>query len=627
MERNVNCLNTRAVIEYTRPNYPELMDSLLNDIDPFFTSIKNVEEFLCDEYNWVSQKVCAKLFERVRVHSGQKDIARYIGRDTVISRRFGYIENVLIKAIGNPYLSILRAPSINAKLNKTKTVEIVEADKTHAIIRLKWFKNLGSSKDICLYNQGIYEAMPTIWGLSLAKTEELKCFFEGDEYCELSFEWAHKSIYNIFTNIAFHRREMVRDSIAEIEREKAHLSSKYLEVENLNQELRERIERLTSLDACSKATTSILDTDKLLDVVMLLIVNVMHFDRALLMLVDEEQKKLRLVKGVGESEDEMKKIIGYEIPLDRTTNILARVMDSGITQVITDVDNSFLRKENIILKNFNPKSFIALPLITRNRVMGVLAAERFKGFEDFTSSDQDYMMNFCNQIAISLENARLIDSMKHSFVSSILSLASALEAKDPYTHGHSNRVAAYSTLIAEKLGFDEERVESIRLMALMHDVGKIGIPDSIIHKPGKLTEDEFREIKLHPIYSISIIEPLLENNPEFKLVKSHHERYDGKGYPDGLMGKNIPLEARIIAVSDCYDAMTSDRPYRSAMKREDALNQIKVNMGTQLCPEISTVFIDIISSMSDKMYLTIKNSKDNSPDFDENEFFLDVKND
>jgi len=613
VERNVSCLNSRVIIEYVKQHYPELMENLLIDLDPFFDTVEDVEDFLLDEHNWISQKICVKLFERVRDYSGQQDIARYIGRESVIHRRFGYIENIFIKSIGSPHLSILRAPYINLKFNKTKTVEIVKVDKTHAVIRLKWFKGLGTTRDICLYNQGIYESIPIIWGLPMAKVIEHKCFFWGDEYCEYAFEWTKKPFFEKISSIFSHRQDVLRDSIAELEKEKEHLGQKYIEVENLNVELEQRIERLKSLNACSKATASILDTDVLLDVVMSLIVNIMKFDRAILMLVDKDNSQLIPVKGAGsESGDSLEKISGYGISLDHTSNILARVVGSGIAEVITDVDKSLLRRENIILEKFNPKSFVAIPLITRNRVIGVLAAERLKGLSDFSSNDLEYMMNFCSQIAISLENARLIDSMKQSFVSSILSLASALEAKDPYTSGHSNRVATYSTIIARRFGLDEDRIESIRLMALVHDIGKIGVPDDIIDKPGKLNDKEFSKIKLHPIYGLRIIEPLLAKNPELRHVRSHHERHDGKGYPDGLAGNKIPLEARIMSVSDCFDAMTSDRPYRSAMSREEALMEIESNKGTQFNPQIAEIFIDIISSMPDDLYHLISNGRSES---------------
>jgi HD-GYP domain-containing protein (c-di-GMP phosphodiesterase class II) len=578
------------------------MGNLVAGLDSFFLGVSDVEEYLLDEHNWISQEICAKLFERVRLYSGKDDIARSIGHESVLSRDFGYIEKILIKTLGSPYRSILEAPALNDKFNKTKKIEIVEADKTYAVIRLKWFKGLGSTRDICLYNQGIYEAMPIIWGLPFAKTVEKACFFKGDEYCEYVFNWTEKSHLKAILSFFSPSKDVLEDSIAEIEREKAHLRSKYLEIENLNKELERRIERLTSLNACSKATASILDVDILLDIVMSLIVNVMKFDRAVIMLVDEEHHLLKPVKGIGEHGNALEKIKEYVIPLTRTSNILARVVETGIAEVIRDVDTSFLNRDNIILRNFNPKSFAAMPLITRNKVIGVLAAERFKGLQDFTSNDLEYLMNFCSQIAISLENARLIDSMKQSFVSSILSLASALEAKDRYTHGHSNRVASYSVMIARELGFDKERIEAVRLMTLIHDIGKIGIPDGIINKPGKLTDAEFSIIKNHPNYGVRIITPLLVNNPDLKLVRSHHERYDGLGYPDALEGNKIPIEAQIIAISDTFDAMTSNRPYRSALSRERALTEIERNKGTQFSPTIADVFIKLISTMTEEQY-------------------------
>ncbi|MFC1539164.1 HD-GYP domain-containing protein [Candidatus Latescibacterota bacterium] len=614
MERNVSCVNSRVIIEFVKRQYPGLMETLLDDLDPFFETIDDVEEYLLDEHNWISQNVCVKLFEKIRRFSGNPDIARYVGRESVINRRFGYVENIFMKSIGNPQLCINRAPYINAKFNKTKSVEIISADKTHAVIRLKWFKNLGTTRDICLFNKGIYEAIPAIWGLPLAKVIEHKCYFNGDDYCEYAFEWTTKPFLKRVSSFMFRKQDVLKESIAELEREKANVARKYEEVENLNRELEKRIERLLSLNACSKATTSILDVDVLLNEVMSLIVNIMHFDRAVLMLIDQDKRVLKPVKGIGSgSENDIEKIKGYSIPLDHTSNILARVVDSGLAQVITNVDKSSLRKENILLKMFSPKSFAAFPLINRNKVTGVLAAERLKGLDDFSSNDIEFMMNFCNQIAISLENAKLIDYMKQSFVSSILSLASALEAKDSYTRGHSNRVATYSTIIARKLELEEEEVELIRLMALMHDIGKIGVSDNIINKPGKLTEEEFYEIKQHSERGVHIIEPLLQNNPVLRHLRSHHERYDGKGYPDGLKGNDIPPEALIIAVSDCFDAMTSDRPYRLAMSKEYALSEIERNKGKMFCPKIAGLFIESISSMSEDLYYLISNETKYSP--------------
>jgi HD-GYP domain-containing protein (c-di-GMP phosphodiesterase class II) len=608
MERNVNCLNSRTIISHVKRHCPQFLSSLLDGLDPYLDAVDDVEGYLCDEHNWFSQEVCAQMFERVRTFTGDQDVARIIGRESITLRRFGYVENIFIKAFGHPYLTVLRAPAINAKFNKTKTVEIVKSDWSHAIIRLKWFPELGSSKDICKYNLGVYESIPTVWGLPLGTITEEMCQFDGDEYCEFRLEWAKKSLFALLFGMFTRRKEILRESMDELEREKQLLEEKYREVEALNIAMKKKVDQLTSLDACSKATTSILETDRLLDVVMSLVTNIMEFDRALIMLVDEQGKRLVTAKVAGGDERSKEKLLDYSISLDRTNNILARVVASGIAQTVGDVDHSILRKDNIILKNFKPESFVAIPLITRNKVIGVMAAERVQGLENFTSNDLDYVMNFCNQIAISLDNARLIEHMKGSFVSSILSLAQALEAKDSYTRGHSNRVATYATIAARHMGMHEDQVDTIRLMALMHDVGKIGIPDSIINKPSELTYQEFMAIKRHPLVSVRIIEPLLTNRRELRHIKSHHERFDGFGYPEGLAGEEIPIEARVIAVADSFDAMTTSRPYRKSLDRIAALEEIIRNRGTQFCPAVADIFVDIVSSFPEGLYRHINDA-------------------
>ena len=523
----------------------------------------------------------------------------------IMNKRFGYLESIFIRTIGHPYLSIRRAAAINDKFNKTKKVEIVSADWSHAVVRLKWIPDLGSTRDICLFNLGIYESIPTLWDLPLGKITEHSCYFDGDEYCEFTLEWSKKTLLEFIFGFISRRGSVLRESIAELEREKSLTNRKYLEVERLNLELRQQVSRLTSLNACSRATSSILDTDRLLDTIMGLIRDVMKFNRAIIMLENKDRSSLVTVKYAGVDEDMSDTVRQYSVPLNRTSNILIRVFKSGLAQKVTDVENSPLRKGNSILTEYNPHSFIAIPLITRNRVIGVLAAERTQGLGDFTADDLEYVMNFCSQIAISLENARLIENMQISFVSSILALASALEAKDPYTRGHSHRVATYASIIARSMGFDEEHVEDVRLMALMHDIGKIGMPDYVLTKPGSLTDEEFDMLKKHPVVGEHIVEPLLPYNPVLGIIRHHHERYDGKGYPDGISGKAIPVEARILSVADAYDAMTTSRSYRAALSRSESVRELEVNAGTQFCPETIAVFVERLQMMPEDLHRVI----------------------
>ena len=173
-------------------------------------------------------------------------------------------------------------------------------------------------------------------------------------------------------------------------------------------------------------------------------------------------------------------------------------------------------------------------------------------------------------------------------------LAEAIDAKDTYTHGHSKRVAEYSQEIAKRSGMSDEACRSIYMMGLLHDVGKIGIPDAVINKPGKLTDEEYGLIKNHPPKGSKILSNI-EEMPELATgAHWHHERYDGRGYPDGLKGENIPEEARIIAVADAYDAMTSFRSYRGVMPQEAVREQIEKGKGSQFDPVYAGIMLEII---------------------------------
>jgi putative two-component system response regulator len=178
--------------------------------------------------------------------------------------------------------------------------------------------------------------------------------------------------------------------------------------------------------------------------------------------------------------------------------------------------------------------------------------------------------------------------LEELFLASVQSLAEALELKDPYTRGHSIRVSYYSTIIARAMGLDGEMLRQIELGGQVHDIGKIGVRESVLNKEGRLTPDEYEHIMTHPVLGWRILAPLLGETPHaLNIVRSHHERYDGRGVPDGLKGDAIPVEARIVAAADALDAMTSDRPYRPCEMSLDAVvEELVRNSGTQFDPEV-----------------------------------------
>jgi putative nucleotidyltransferase with HDIG domain len=202
----------------------------------------------------------------------------------------------------------------------------------------------------------------------------------------------------------------------------------------------------------------------------------------------------------------------------------------------------------------------------------------------------------CLEVKIREKTSELIEQnlrLQLLIIHTVQSLVHTLEAKDTHTQGHSKRVAFLAVLIARRLGFAEEDGERLRLAGILHDIGKIGIREACLNKPGKLSVDEFEEVKQHPLISQRILEPIEEFQDIIPNIKHHHERFDGRGYPMGLKGDTIPLVARILAVADCYDAMTSDRPYRSALNSGQAMEEIRKNAGKQFDPDIVSVFSEL----------------------------------
>jgi len=184
--------------------------------------------------------------------------------------------------------------------------------------------------------------------------------------------------------------------------------------------------------------------------------------------------------------------------------------------------------------------------------------------------------------------------IRNLYLKAIQSLAIALEEKDYYTHGHSFRVSKISEAIGKEIGFDVEGLRILRLGGLLHDIGKIGIPESILNKPGKLTEKEYEIVKTHPAEGERILKPIIDEEGILHIVRHHHEMLDGSGYPDGLKGDDIPLVARIAAVADVFDALTSKRPYRKALKKEEVIGYMAEKTGKYFDPNVMNAFIKVV---------------------------------
>jgi putative nucleotidyltransferase with HDIG domain len=224
----------------------------------------------------------------------------------------------------------------------------------------------------------------------------------------------------------------------------------------------------------------------------------------------------------------------------------------------------------------------------------VLNLVRARGATPFSNVDLEIINVLASQASISIENARLYHNIRDNYLKTVRGFALAVEAKDRYTHGHSENVMKYTVVLARELGLKAQEIEQIKYAGLLHDVGKIGVKETILNKPGRLTPEEFDEIKRHPELGARIISDVPFLKSLSPLVRHHHEWFAGGGYPDGIAHDQIPYGARILSVADAFEAMTSDRPYRKSMPLERAMEIMEKEKGSQFDPSIVDVFLKII---------------------------------
>ncbi|MEJ5377174.1 MAG: HD domain-containing phosphohydrolase [bacterium] len=246
-------------------------------------------------------------------------------------------------------------------------------------------------------------------------------------------------------------------------------------------------------------------------------------------------------------------------------------------------------------------SQMLVPLVIKGEVIGVVhAAGKLESME-FDRHDLLLVSELAKRAALGLENKYLYESLFDVLMSTLRSLVSTVEARDLYTKQHSQRVTDIAVIIAQHMGCTPEQIDTLRVAGYLHDLGKLGIKDSVLLKPGPLTPEEFDQIKAHPVIGEEILAPIGFLPEERALVRHHHERWDGRGYPDGLREEKIPLLARILAVADVFDALTSDRPYRPAMSVEKGAAEIKACCGTQFDPAVVNAFLEVLEQCAQKV--------------------------
>ncbi len=361
---------------------------------------------------------------------------------------------------------------------------------------------------------------------------------------------------------------------------KRGLEKQRLYRENIN------LKETVSLYKISEAMGSTIRLDFLLNLILETAIKELEADMASVLLLDEKNNRLTPEASLGVPSEMLKSGL-----LSGQDNISRWVINHGRARVFDKDEIGQRCISNHLRKNI--RSVIVHPLMAKGKVLGILVLIRTeKRISPFTTGQLHSLSIIASKAASAIENSRLYEELKESYLQTLTALANAVEARDIYTRGHTERVRYMAELLGRQMGWSEEEIWEVKMGGILHDIGKIGVPDAILNKAETLTHEEFETMKQHPISGAKILEGISFLAPAVPYVLYHHERFDGKGYPFGLRNDQIPIQGRLMAVVDTFDAMTSDRPYRKAKNFKMALKEIRECASTQFDPHIAELFLN-----------------------------------
>ncbi|MBI3002495.1 MAG: zinc-ribbon domain-containing protein [candidate division NC10 bacterium] len=403
-----------------------------------------------------------------------------------------------------------------------------------------------------------------------------------------------------------------------------------LENKRLLQDLQGKVKELSTLNRVGKYIHSLLEIDRLLEKIVLSIAAVMGVEIVSIMLVDKETNEMTIRASTGLPEDVVKTT---RQPVG--TGIAGWVAEKGEPLLINDVEKDPRFNKMVSDAKYKTKSLLSVPLVSKGGVLGVINVNRKTSGETFTDHDLQLLATFSSQAAAAIENADLYARVKNfnaeleekvrqataelaqrnrelerahaelreNYVNTLRSLVATLEARDEYTRNHSERVTRLASLIAKEMGFTEKQMSALRIGGMLHDVGKIGVPDEILKSADKMTPEQRRLMESHPEIGARIVEPIPFLRGVKEIIYQHQERYDGSGYPQALKGEAIVPEARVLAVADAYDAMISRRRYRSKVyTHPEVVEELKRAAGAQLDPTAVAAFCRLDQAAVEALY-------------------------
>jgi putative nucleotidyltransferase with HDIG domain len=355
---------------------------------------------------------------------------------------------------------------------------------------------------------------------------------------------------------------------------------------------RERYNASLMLQPLSQATSSLLDLDQIAGIILPDLAETLHISHTAVFLRSTAENVYGMQAEHG-GPGGLAPVFGMDHPIVSWLKGQKRIL-SKKTLDIHPIFKGMWKNEIDYLDAFPAELFI--PLITKGELVGFLVVSPKQSAQSYTQDDELILSTLANQTAVVIENARLYDDLEATFIQTVGALANAIDMRDSYISSHSERIAQWAAEIARQMGCNTQEVQAIYWGGLLHDIGKIGIADSILNKPGKLDAAEWEIIRRHTILGAQIVSPIKKLANVAPFIEYSHERYNGSGYPYGLKGEKIPLGARIIGVVDSYSAMRDERSYKRPVSHEEAMAELRRNAGILFDPQVVSVFLAILEN-------------------------------
>lgn len=615
---NSRILNT--YLEYIRMKYPDL------DVRDLLAYAGVEPHQVKDEGHWFTQEQHDRFHEKLVHLTGYPSISYEAGRYIAASAGAGWFKQYVLvwlgpaaafTVIGRLASRFTRSADYRSRKISSRTLEIVVTPKPG--VEEKPYQ--------CENRRGMFQALFDLFHYRLCRSEHPECMFQGGCACRYVFHWetpptlfwkraqgavgcaflvAGMALVPYFPreslvffpaflvwfllNLFIHRLEKktLTETINRFRRA-AEEQLDWIEVNYKNAALIQEI---------GQAINASLDLDVILEEVLGALERRLDFDRGMILMAEASEKFLRFHRDFGYNEEQRAFLRRTTFPLTpahgqepfcRCYLEQKPILVDGIEQSegkLSPLGRAFFRTLGI-------RSFLCCPIVYEKQTLGVLWVDQTKKKREWTQSDVSLLMGIANQIGIGINNVRLLEQQKRQFHSMVRVLAASIDARDPLTAGHSEKVTAYALAVAREMGLNDSFCEVLGIAALLHDYGKMGIEDHILKKPGKLNEEEYQKIHAHALKSKAILQQMEFSAAYADIplwVGAHHEKYDGSGYPDGLKGEEIPLGARIIAVADVFEALTAQRHYRHPMPAEEALKIIRGGAGKDFDPQVVEAF-------------------------------------